>query len=125
MKKNPDEMYKRIAEADSERLSGYIDMFDRLLLYNLAAGSMPPEIIDELIIKWAQTIKTTINTEVVARTHFLESTPQGRLAKKQQQPDGEDLRLLFLDTLDTAKAIVARNLQRNDDDIEFEGSPEF
>jgi len=100
MKKNPDEMYKRIAEADSERLSGYIDMFDRLLLYNLAAGSMPPEIIDELIIKWAQTIKTTINTEVVARTHFL-------------------------DTLDTAKAIVARNLQRNDDDIEFEGSPEF
>ena len=118
-------MHKKISEADPERLNGYIGMFDRLLLYNLAVGSMPPEILDEMIEKWAQTIKSTIDTEAQHRTHFLESTPQGRLAKKQDQPDGEALRLLFLETLSTAKQIVSRNLQRNEDDIDFESSPEF
>lgn len=125
MRKVPPNMHKKIADADPERLNCYIDIFDRLLLYSLAANAMPPEIIDDLIEKWAQTIKTSINTEAVARTHFLESTPQGRVAKKQQQPDGEALRLLFLDTLDTAKEIVTRNLQRNDDNLEFEDIPEF
>ncbi len=126
MKRIPKNIHEKISQADPDRLSGYIDMFDRLLLYNLAAGSMPPEILDEMIEKWARTIKDTINTEAQHRTHFLESTPQGRLAKKQQQPDGEDLRLLFLGTLDTAKQIVTRNLQRNDeDDSDFESSTEF
>lgn len=126
MTRIPKDIHKKISEADPDRLNGYIDMFDRLLLYNLAVGSMPPEILDDMIKKWARTIKDTINAEVKHRTHFLESTPQGRLAKKQQQPDGEDLRLLFLNTLDTAKQIVARNLQRNDgDDSDFENSPEF
>lgn len=126
MKKRPDtEMHKKISEADPERLNGYIDMFDRLLLYNLAVGTLPPEILDEMIKKWAHTIKSTINIEAVHRTHFLESTPQGRVAKKQKQADGENLRLLFLDTLSTAKQIVTRNLQRNEDDTDFESSPEF
>ncbi len=116
---------KKISEADPERLSGYIDMFDRLLLYNLAVGTMPPEIIDDMIKKWARTIKSTIDTEAQHRTRFLESTPQGRLAKKQNQPDGEDLRILFLNTLSTAKQIVTRNLQQNEDDVDFESSPEF
>ena len=116
-------MQKKVSEADPERLKGYIDMFDRLLLYNLAVGSMPGEIIDEMIKKWEQTIKSTIDIESKHRTHILESTPQGRVAKKQQQPNGEDIRLLFLDTLDTAKQIVSRNLQRNEDD-DFD-SPEF
>lgn len=122
---NKKSMHKKISEADPERLNGYIGMFDRLLLYNLAVGSMPAEILDEMIEKWAQTIKSTIDTEAQHRTHFLESTPQGRLAKKQDQPDGESLRLLFLDTLSTAKQIVVRNLQRNEDDIDFESDPEF
>lgn len=121
--KNIPNMQKKVSEADPERLKGYIDMFDRLLLYNLAVGSMPGEIIDEMIKKWEQTIKSTINIESKHRTHFLESTPQGRVAKKQQQPDGEDIRLLFLDTLDTAKQIVSRNLQRNEDDDSY--SAEF
>lgn len=124
MKKNTS-MHKKISEADPERLNGYIGMFDRLLLYNLAVGSMPPEILDEMIEKWSQTIKSTIDTEAQHRTHFLESTPQGRLAKKQDQPDGEALRLLFLETLSTAKQIVSRNLQRNEDDSDFDSSSEF
>ncbi len=76
-------MQKKVSEADPERLKGYIDMFDRLLLYNLAVGSMPGEIIDEMIKKWEQTIKSTIDIEAKHRRHFLESTPQGRVAKKQ------------------------------------------
>lgn len=122
---NKKSMHKKISEADPERLNGYIGMFDRLLLYNLAVGSMPAELLDEMIEKWAQTIKSTIDTEAQHRTHFLESTSQGRLAKKQDQPDGEALRLLFLETLSTAKQIVSRNLQRNEDDIDFESNPEF
>lgn len=114
------DMQKRIAEADLERLNGYIDMFDRLLLYNLAVGTLPSEIIDDMIEKWEDTIKMTINAEAKHRTHFLESTPQGRVAAKQEQPDGEDIRLLFLDTLDTAKEIVTRNLQRGGDESDFE-----
>jgi hypothetical protein len=112
------EIQKMIAASDPDRLNGYMDMFDRLLLYNLAVGTIPPETLDELIQKWEQTIKGMIDTESKHRTHFLESTPQGRLAKKHKQPDGEDLRLLFLTTLNTAKQIVTRNLQRTEDDFE-------
>lgn len=116
MKDFSNEIRKSISNADPERLSGYMDMFDRLLLYNLAVGTMPSETLDELIEKWEQTIKSTIDTESTHRTQFLESTPQGRLAKKHNQPDGEDLRLLFLATLNTAKKIVSRNLQRNEEE---------
>ncbi len=119
MKKMSDfseDLHKRIAEADGERLHGYIEMFDRLLLYNMAIGILPPEHISEIITRWEQAMKMTINSESKLRTHFLESTPQGRIAKKQKQPDGEDLRLLFLNTLDTAKQMVTRNLKRDQDD---------
>lgn len=118
MKDFPSEIQQKIQEADSERLNGYIEMFDRVLLYNIAAASLPSEVIDELIRRWEKTVKTTIDTESKHRTHFLESTPQGRVARKQDQPDGEDLRLLFLSTLDTAKDIVSHNLQRNEEDLE-------
>jgi len=120
MKEFSSEIQKKIAASDPDRLNGYMDMFDRLLLYNLAVGTMPPETLDELIEKWEQTVKSVIDSESTLRTKFLESTPQGRLAKKHKQPDGEDLRLLFLATLDTAKQIVTRNLQRNEEDGEFE-----
>jgi hypothetical protein len=110
---------EKISEADPERLNGYLNLFDRLLLYNLVASTMPPEAIDELVEKWAFAVKSTIDTEVQHRTHFLESTPQGRIAKKQNQPDGEDLRLLFLDTLSTAKQIVTANLQRDEDSLDL------
>ena len=118
MKDFSNSIQKRISETDPERLNGYMNMFDRLLLYNLAVGSMPAEVLNELIEQWEKSIKETIDIESKHRTHFLESTPQGRLAKKQDQPDGEDIRLLFLKTLGTAKQIVVRNLQRNEIDSE-------
>jgi len=108
---------KKLASADPDRLNVYIDLFDRLLLYNLAANSIPPEALEEMIKKWEQTVKLTINEEVQLRTDWLESTPQGRLAKKKKQPDGEAWRLLFLQTLDVAKEIVTKNLQTSEDDF--------
>lgn len=124
-KKFTDQLKHKIATSDPERLNGYIEMFDRLLLYNMATFMLPPEAIENLLEQWKQIIKSTINTESCMRTHFLESMPQGRLAKKDNQPDGEALRLLFLDTLSTAKQIVARNLQRDEDGIDFESNSEF
>ena len=110
------EIHQRMADADPERLNGYMAMFDRFLLYSLVAGVMPSEAIDEVVVKWENAVKITIDSESKHRTQFLESTPQGRLAKKQKQPDGEDLRLLFLETLGVAKDIVYSNLQHDDED---------
>ncbi len=118
LKKFPRKIQKEIEQSDPERLNGYIDMFDRLLLYNLAAASLPAEIIEDLVEKWEQTIKSTINIESSLRSEFLETTPQGRVAKMQSQPDGEDFRLLFLHTLNTAKTIVMQNLIRNEESQE-------
>lgn len=109
------DIHKRISQADPERLSGYIDMFDRLLLYNVAAATIPPKAIGGILEKWEGAIKSIIDNESQLRTNFLESTPQGRLARKQNQPDGEAMRLLFLSTLSTAKEIVSRNLQRDNE----------
>ncbi len=117
-KKFTDKLKQRITESDPERLNGYIEMFDRLLLYNMATYMLQHEAVDELLEKWEQAVKSAINTESCMRTHFLESTPQGRMAKKHKQPDGEDLRLAFSRTLDTAKMILSQNLQP-DDNSEF------
>jgi len=116
MKEFSNEIQKQIAESDPDRLNVYIDILDRLLLYNLAVNVMSPDMINNLLEQWERSVKSTIDTESRHRTQFLESTPQGRLAKKQKQPDGEDLRLLFLNTLDTAKHIVTRNLQKDEED---------
>ena len=115
MKKFSQEMQKKISESEPEHLNVYIDMFDRLLLYSMAASSLPNEVINEMIEHWESAVKTTIDLESQRRTQFLESTPQGRLAKKQNQPDGEDIRLLFLTTLNTAKDIVSMNLKKPDE----------
>lgn len=115
-----EEFQNQIARSDPERLRGYIDTFDRYLLYTLAVGSMPPEVIDQIIEKWEETIKATIDAESKNRTHFLESTPQGRLAKRQNIPDGEAIRLFYLDTLNTAKNVVMQNMQRHDDELDID-----
>jgi len=115
-KKLSDQLKLKIAESDPERLNGYIEMFDRLLLYNIAASMLPPDAVNEMIEKWEDTVKSAIDMESCMRTHFLESTPQGRIAKQQKQPDGEDLRLLSAKTLDAAKMILIQNLQPREDD---------
>ena len=123
MKNLPNDLQQKISESDTEHLSGYIDMFDRLLLYTMAMNSTPSEVIDELLEKWEETIKYTINAEAQMRTDFMQSTPQGRLACKQDQPDGEALRLLYLNTLNAAKEIVSKNLHRGQSDADCDESP--
>jgi len=124
MKHNfPKELQKQLSKTDPDRLNGYIEMFDRLLLYNVALNVLPDDAVDDILEKWEQAIKHTINTESTLRTTFLQSTPQGRMARKQKEPDGEAMRLQFLDTLDLAKMIVSRNLQKVDeDDISDDGN---
>jgi hypothetical protein len=46
------------------------------------------------------------------------------MATKYQQPDGEELRLAFTHTLKTAKNILTRNLQRDEDDFDL-GKPDY
>ena len=96
-------LQKKINNADPERLSAYIGMFDKFLLYTFAANALPREVINDLLKNWETNVKKTIDQESSLRTEFLESTLQGRLAKKQKQPDGEAMRLHFLETLNTAK----------------------
>lgn len=122
MNENPfKKIHESIAKSDPERLNGYIGMLDKILLYTLVVNAMPKELIEDTINKWEKTIKTSIDMESCRRTNFLESTPQGRLEKQKERPDGEDLRLLYLETLNTAKQLVAKNLSQNEDDeFDFE-----
>jgi len=108
---------EKISKADPNQLNIYIGLFDRLLLYSLAANFIPQEAIKEMIKKWEETIKTTINNDASRRTCFLESTSEGRVARKNKEPDGEYLRLLYLESLDTAKQILAKNLENDKDEF--------
>lgn len=100
-----------MTEIDPERMGGYIDMFDRLLLYTMAVQIMPPEILEKLLKKWEHIIKTTIDMESNIRTTYLEETAHGRFETKHERPDGEELRLNNLKTLNMAKLILDNNLQ--------------
>jgi len=111
-------MQKRIQSADPERLVSYINMLDKFLLYTLVANSFPQEIISDIVSKWELAVKKTIDQEANSRTQFMENTLGGRLAKKQNEPDGEAIRLNFLDILLTAKMIVSKNLSLNQDSNE-------
>ncbi len=106
-----EEMQKKMTEVDPERMGGYIDLFDRLLLYTMAVQIMPPEILEKLLKKWEHIIKATIDMESNIRTTYLEETPHGRSETKHEQPDGEELRLNNLKTLNMAKLILDNNLQ--------------
>ena len=88
---NPQELKKQAAaHSDHDKLDSYMKMYDRILLYTIAANLMPKESIDETIRLWEQVIKKTIDGEATLRTKFMESTPTGRVAKLRQEPDGEE-----------------------------------
>lgn len=110
------EMLKKV---DLEHLNKYFDMFDRLLLYNIAVNTIPPEVIDDIIGSWTETVKWSIDSEAKYRTHFLESTPQGRHAQIMKQPDGEEIRLKYLETLNAAKAIIKMNMKQSKDNTDY------
>ena len=112
------EINKRISEVNPNRLEVYQKMFDRILLYNLAANVMPQKEIDRAI-KWVDRIvKKTIDVDSENRTNYLQSTKEGRLARISEEPDGEDLRLEFLKTWAIAKDIITSNLKSQSDEDE-------
>ncbi len=112
----PKELKNQVAShSDHDKLDSYIKMYDRILLYTLAANLMPKESVDETIHLWEQVIKKTIDGDATLRTKFMESTPTGRIAKLREEPDGEDLRLHSIKTWKLAKNIISANMSRNED----------
>lgn len=106
---------KLIKTTDPARLERNIQLFDRILLYNLAVH-MPKELIEGSIQIWTQAIKNSINIESTRRTEFMESTVPGRAAKINKEIDGEDLRLHSLMQLELATKIISANLLNNNNE---------
>ena len=105
---------KDIQSADAERIDAYLRMFDRILLYTMAANSMPIDILNATLGIWEQVAKKSIDIDATKRTTFLESTPTGRALKLNNEPDGEDLRLHWLKQWNIAKNVITSNLIKND-----------
>lgn len=76
---------------------------------------MPPDVIKTIVRNWEKTVKSTISVEANMRTEYLETTPQGRHARRLKHPDGEELRMHYLNTLDVAKNIITLNVCPPDD----------
>jgi len=102
-----------------ERVNGYMQMFDRILLYTLAKNTIPQEIIDETIDLWNLAVRKGIDMDASNRTQFLESTQAGRVAKLQKEPDGESVRLHNTHQLKIAQEIISSNLKNGDEDTGF------
>ena len=109
---NAKDIFKRIAEVNPDRLEAYHRMFDRILLYAIAASLIPEEYVDTLIKSADTIIKKTIDIDSNARTKFLQETKEGRQARLAQEADGEDLRLHYLKTWEIVKDIVRANIIR-------------
>lgn len=107
---------KNIQSADAERIEAFLRMFDRILLYTIAANSMPNDMLNATISLWEQVVKKSIDIDANKRTTFLESTPTGRAMKLNEEPDGEDLRLHWLKQWDIAKSVITSNLLKRESD---------
>lgn len=110
------EILKILKEADHERVEGYMHMFDRVLLYTLAANTMPEEALRGTIDLWNKVVKKTIDLDANRQTNFLEGTISGRTAKFKRMPDGEEIRLRHLRQWKIAKDIISANLHQIDSD---------
>ena len=110
-KKQAKKLMEEMGKINPERIECYLKMYDRLMLYALAANLAPKEVLMELLKNCETLVKKGIDMESRYRTNFLESTPEGRLAKLQHEPDGESLRLESVKTWNLAKEIITANLE--------------
>jgi len=101
---------KRIAEVNPERLEAYQRMFDRILLYTLAANFLPQEHLKKTLDLADKVIKRTIDVDSCNRTRFLQETKEGRVERMKDAYDGEDVRLISLKTWELAKELITSNL---------------
>lgn len=117
---NLKEIKEMLEQADPQRVEGYLNMFDRVLLYTLAVNTMPKEALDGTMSMWDQVVKRTIDIDATKRTNYLESTTVGRAAKIKNEPDGEDFRLFCLKQWEIAKTLITANLRTRTEDISDE-----
>lgn len=119
---NIEEINKRIAECNPERLVAYQNIFDKLLLFSIASSLLSTQEIEKVIDFADTVIKKTINTDSVARTAYQQETKAGRLARMENDPDGEDIRLEYLKTWNLAKELIRFNLvSKKKDDLDNNG----
>ena len=118
------EILKILKEADHDRVESYMHMFDRVLLYTLAANTMPEEVLRGTIQLWDKVVKRTIDLDAGRQTEFLEGTISGRTAKFKRMPDGEEIRLRHLRQWKIAKDIISANLHQHQIDSD-EGEINF
>jgi len=106
------ELESELEAADMDSVGKFMKMFDRMLLYTLAVNFLPEEAIRGTVDLWDTVIKKNINDDSVNRTEFLESTKPGRLALYKNEPDGEDVRMHFLQQWKTARKVIVANLSK-------------
>jgi len=108
---NRKEIEEKLKDADFTQVEKYMRMFDRILLYNLVAHTMPEEFIDGAIQIWDKTCRFGIDKDATSRTHILQSTIVGRRAKYGKIEDGEKLRLDSLKQYEIARDLIVSNLK--------------
>lgn len=113
---NIQDLYKRMENVPPERLEAYHRMFDRIMLYTLAANLMDKQSIDQVIKNADKIIKKTIDADSQSRTDFLQNTKEGRVARMKEEADGEDVRLQFTEAWDIVKDLIRENLENNKED---------
>lgn len=112
---NPQNLLRRIAEVNPERLEAYYRMLDRIILYSLAAHIIPPDAIDTILGIADKVVKKTIDTDSNRQNTFLHENKSGRQARLASQLadhkyDGEAIRLEYLKTWELVKEIAKANL---------------
>lgn len=127
-KEEAQKLLQEVTSVNPDRIESYMRIFDRMLLYTLATNLAPKEVLFQTLDFCDKVVRRGINIESQYRTNYLESTPQGRVSKLQNEPDGEELRLESLRTWNLAKRIIDANLSgfgpgENDEDesdVEFD-----
>lgn len=110
---NIEEIQKRLAEANPERVEAYHKMFDRILLYILACKILDRDQINQTVSFVDKVIKKTIDMDSQERNHLLYGTKQGRANCMLKEQDGEALRLDCLKNWELVKDLVVANLTNN------------
>lgn len=97
------------------KIETYLNMFDRILIYNMVTQFMSQDQISTLISFWNSIILKTIDLEAQGLTEFVEGDPRGRaLVAQKCISDGEEHRLDCLKQLIMAKSVIEANLKPKD-----------
>lgn len=105
-----------LENTDHEKIESYIGIFDRILLYTLAASLIPKETVKYSMEIWESLVKKGINLDSTKRTNFLEETVPGRAALLRGELDGEEYRLHCIKHFQVAKSVIENNIRLDETD---------